>query len=181
MKTRQLFAAIALVVTSIVFNSCEYEPVDSDIEIVEFKPDQSKFIGNYRMTAYNTSIPTDLDLDGNSSVNQMDETTCYDFNSLVLNEDNTFVYDVKGVEIVSDGMTDSFNCFSKSQISGTWILSGNKIIVEYTVNNSQKSEQFIISGNTLQKSFNNIDIVASSNSKKPIYINGGVTVVYTKQ
>ena len=51
------------------------------------------------MTAFNSSIPTDLNGDGSASTNQMNETNCFNGSFITLNSNNTFVADSKGIDI----------------------------------------------------------------------------------
>ena len=72
MKNIILIAVLFLILTSFTFTSCDIEPIDSAIDLDDFNPVTS-VSGSYLMTAFNTSIPTDLNNDGIPSANQMNE------------------------------------------------------------------------------------------------------------
>jgi hypothetical protein len=179
MKNIKLIAGLFLIFTSFTFTSCDIEPIDSAIDLDDFNPVTS-VSGSYLMTAFNTSIPTDLNNDGVASANQMNETTCFDGSILVLNQDNTFVISSKGIDIVTDGVNQSLSCFMDPNIMGTWILSGNTLTIQYTEGGSQYSEQFIATGNTLVYTLNNTEIVGTSSTNVPVNLTSDISIIYTK-
>ena len=50
-------------------------------------------VGTYRLTAFNTTPPTDLNGDGTSSTNQMNEVTCFNNSLIILNSNGTYTAD----------------------------------------------------------------------------------------
>lgn len=180
MKNIKLVAGIFLILTAFTFTSCETEPIDSAINLDDFNQVTS-VSGSYLMTAFNTSIPTDLNNDGTASTNQMNETTCFNNSILVLNQDNTFVISSKGIDIVTDGVNQSLSCFMDPNIMGTWTLSGNTLTIQYTEGGLQYSEQFIVSGNTLVYTLNNTEIVGTTSTNVPVYLTADISIIYTKE
>ena len=180
MKNIKLVASIFLILTAFTFTSCETEPIDSAIDLDDFNPVTS-VSGSYLMTAFNTSIPTDLNNDGIASTNQMNETTCFNNSILVLNQDSTFVISSKGLDIVTDGVNQSLSCFMDPNIVGTWTLSGNTLTIQYTEGGSQYSEQFIVAGNTLVYTLNNTEIVGTTSTNVPVYLTADISIIYTKE
>lgn len=180
MKNIKLVAGIFLILTAFTFTSCETEPIDSAINLDDFNQVTS-VSGSYLMTAFNTSIPTDLNNDGTASTNQMNETTCFNNSILVLNQDNTFVISSKGIDIVTDGVNQSLSCFMDPNILGTWTLSGNTLTIQYTEGGLQYSEQFIVSGNTLVYTLNNTEIVGTTSTNVPVYLTADISIIYTKE
>ena len=126
MKLIKLSAALLSLITLISIFSCNIEPVDADLFGNVLNP--ASVSGTYRMTAYNTGIPTDLNHDGNTSTNQMLETTCYDGSFITLNPDGTFIASSKGIEI---GTSTTLQCFSNSNYTGTWTLSVSVLKLTY--------------------------------------------------
>ena len=179
MDNKKIVSSFFFILLSLILVSCQNEPVDKKIKISDFQVDNSgtDLVGTYLMTAYNTSIPTDLDLDGKTSTNQMDETSCFDNSMLILNADHSFTADLKGVQIVFDGVNKSMNCFAVPDVTGTWKLSGNKITLTYL----DKSEEITVLGGTLVKALNGTQIVATDASKTPVYLTANATAIYSIQ
>ena len=67
MNKIKLTAALFSVFTLMIFSSCNIEPLDSDLLGNVINPDIVS--GTYRITAFNTGIPTDLNNDGTTSTN----------------------------------------------------------------------------------------------------------------
>lgn len=181
MNKIKVILGIFLSLMSITFTSCENEPIDSAINLDDFNPPANAIAGSYIMTAFNTSIPTDLNNNGTASTNQMDETTCFNNNMLVLNVNNTFTSTSKGLEIVTDGATQSLSCYNDPNIAGTWVLNGNVVTLTYTEGGTQYSDQFLLAGNTLTYTLNNGEIVGTSSTNVPVYLTANITIIYTKQ
>jgi hypothetical protein len=172
--TRVLLATIFLILTA-----CQYEPVDPAVPtkpIIQPKPNIS---GKYDMIAYNTSVPTDLNNDGQSSTNQMKETTCYSNNNIILNDDNTFAATLNSIGIVFDGSNYSLDCKYNSNISGTWQLDGSIVTLTYSANNNSASMQLTLSGNNISQKING-PIVTQTNGI-PATVQGTIEMMYTKQ
>lgn len=137
--------------------------------------------GTYKLTAYNISAPQDLNNDGTPSVNQMDETACFNDSFLTLNADNTFVYDDKGLDIVTDGVNDVIDCYNDGQVSGTWSLSGNALTLTYLIDGETFNDHLTVSGTTIKIMVEDGDIVGTTSAGDPVYVTADFTVVYTKQ
>ncbi len=136
----------------------------------------SGITGNYKLTAYNTSIPTNLDGNNTTSTNQLNETNCYNNTFLTLSANNTFVLNDKGVTIINSAIT----CFTGTNFTGTWLLDGDTLTLTYDDNGTTVYEFFIVAGTTLSQTDTNIDVI-TTDSGNPLYISCDVTEVYTKQ
>lgn len=180
MKRMKFLPGISLILMVLAFAACDNEPVDPVIKPEDFLIELD-VVGTYKMTAYNTSIPTDLDKDGTTSINQMDETTCFSESYIIVNEDNTFSGTIKGIRIVSDGTTKTLDCIYGSDIIGTWEINDSTLILNYTVNNTPVALQCNVSGNKLIRKINNGEIVAMTSSQQPVYLSADIEIVYTKQ
>ena len=101
MLIKRFSLAALLIVSVLIFSSCSDEPVDSVLaaQLAEYNSSNqvstgggstSSVVGTYLLTAFNTSIPTDLNGDGTASTNQMSETSCFNNSLFVLNSNNTF-------------------------------------------------------------------------------------------
>ena len=147
----------------------------------------SSVVGSYKLTAFNTSVPTDLNLDGTASTNQMDEISCLNNSFLTINANNTFTSDAEGVDIEvtvdNNGVeVESIVCYEDAQIAGTWVLNGNTITFTYTEEGEVYSDTFTIQGNTLKYVLEDGQVVGvEENSGAPVYLNSDITLIYTKQ
>lgn len=81
----------------------------------------SGIAGTYDLTEVLTEETTDLNDDGSFSMNQMDESDCYDGSRIVLNADNSFTYQKNTIVVNEDEGTSA--C-SDNTYTGTWTLEG---------------------------------------------------------
>ena len=135
------------------------------------------YAGTYAMTAFNVSVPQDLNADGIASVNQMNETNCFNGNTLILNENNTFTMTEKGIDIVTDGVNETLDCYDDGTYTGTWSLVGNSIKLdgEFGI------ELFKFADNKLTQSIENGEVVANLPNGGVAYVTANIDVVFTKQ
>ena len=144
-------------------------------------------VGTYKLTAFNTSVPTDLNFDGTASTNQMDEINCFNDSFLTINANNTFTSDSEGVdisiEVDNNGVeVESIVCYEDAQISGTWSQVGNVITFTYTEEGEEYSDSFTVIGNTLQHTVNSGQVVGTEvTTGAPVYLTSNITLIYTKQ
>ncbi|MBP9849265.1 MAG: lipocalin family protein [Flavobacterium sp.] len=166
-----LILSIALVTVS-----CDIEPIDPAIDISA----SSSVTGTYYMTAFNSSIPTDLNGDGTASTNQMDETNCFNGGFITLNGDNTFVANSKGIDINIDGATSTIECFDEGNFTGTWALSGNQLSITYLDEGVEYTDVATLSGNTIVSTVQNGEVVGTTSGGEPIYLTSNLQIVFTK-
>jgi hypothetical protein len=136
----------------------------------------STITGTYKLTAFNTVPPSDLNGDGTTSTNQMNEVTCFNNMFLTLNANNTYAANSKGVDVDGAG---GYECFTDPDDIGTWALVGNQL----TLTSSDTTIDpfvFIVSGNTLSNTTSNGSILTDSNGIV-IEITADITIIYTKQ
>ena len=175
MNKIKLTAAVLSVFTLITFTSCNIEPLDSDLLGNVINPDS--VAGTYRMTAFNTGIPTDLNNDGTTSTNQMLETSCFNNNILTINPDGTFKATSKGVE-VSAGAT--LECYTDPDITGIWGLSGTVLTLVYLEAGVRNTELFSVSANSLTYSVPLGEIVSTTSTNVAVYLNSSYNIIYTR-
>lgn len=137
--------------------------------------------GTYKLTAFNISVAQDLNGDGTASINQMSETACFNNSFMSLNENNTFVYDDKGVEITSDGMNDIIDCYDDGDVTGTWSVSGNTLTLNYSFGGSSITDTYTVSGSTITIAVPDGDVVGTTSAGDPVYVTADIHAVYTKQ
>ena len=191
-KINKLFAFIALIATFSISSCSEVEPLDpvlsNQIEAGNGSGNGnagggngSTIAGRYVMTAFNTSVPTDLNSDGNASVNQMNETACFNNNIIEINTNNTFTATSKGIDIDLTTTTPVIECFTDPSISGTWSVSNNVISFNYVDGGTPQQDSFVVAGNTLTLTVPDGEIVGTTSTGEPIYLDADITIVYTKQ
>jgi hypothetical protein len=134
--------------------------------------------GSYRLTAFNTSVPTDLNGDGTTSTNQMTETDCFNNSILTLSPNNTYTTLEKGVEINLDGINSTIECYDDGSSSGTWSFDGNNKV---TVVDGQEIYDLIIDGNNLRLKLLSTEVVGVDQNGDPVTLNSDIEFVYTKQ
>lgn len=182
MKSFKILSIIALF--SIAFTSCTSsdEPVEAAAlnQINTGGTTTVSVVGTYKMTAFNTSVPTDLNNDGTSSINQMNETTCFNNSLLVLNANNTFIANSKGVDINTLATPNTITCLSDPDTVGTYTVTGNVLTTTYIENGVTYHDTVTISGNTIVSTTNNGSIVGLSGGN-PVYLTATITIIYTKQ
>ncbi|CAM3922252.1 lipocalin family protein [Flavobacterium cucumis] len=170
-------ASFSILLTTLLLLSCENEPLDPAIDV----SGNSSVVGSYFITAFNTSVPTDLNQDGTASSNQLNETTCFDGNYILLNPDNTFTANSKGIDITTNGTDETITCFVDPDINGTWSLSGDQLSLTYTEAGEQFTDIFTVSGSTLTLSINDGEIVGVTSTGDPVYLNADIDIIFTKQ
>jgi len=168
-------ASVLLTITLFSISSCNVEPLDSDLfgNIIN----TTSVAGTYTMTAFNTGIPTDLDNDQVASTNQMLETTCFNGSTITINPDGTFRATSKGVDISN---SNTLQCFSDPDYTGTWTLNATVLKLTFTDNGVVVNELFSVSGNTLLYSVPQGQIVGTTASNAPVFLNASYNIVYTR-
>lgn len=190
MNTSKWFLSFALITSMIFLQSCSEESIDSALlDNIEDPIDQeipAVVQGTYVMTAFNTSIPVDLNGDGVSNNNHMLETSCYNNSFLVLNNNNTFSATGKGVDILYDldietgEETYTIECYDDGSTNGTWLITGNNVTFNYTFEGEVFSDTFTRVGNTLKYVIANGEVVGTANGE-PVYLTTNIEIIYTKQ
>ena len=136
-------------------------------------------VGNYKLTAFNTSIPTDLNGDGTASTNQLSETNCLNNSFVALNANNTFTADSKGIDI---DINNNIACFTDPDFTGTWVLNGNILSLTYTDGPDTITDNYIVNGNTFSATLNDGQVVGVEQvSGEPVYLTCDITIIFTKQ
>jgi len=101
-----------------------------------------EFAGSWQLTAINVSSPIDIDNDGTTSTNLLDEADCLT-GSLLLNSDFTWTLSTVDVELLTaiTGNLYAITCSDIQNTSGNWgVQAGQLFLVSGT------SRPFTISG-----------------------------------
>jgi len=147
-------------------------------------PDSTPIVieGLYTITAVNTDPATDLNFDGNTSTNQMDETDCYnnmaiaangfgDFNGILKRIAlGTEIDIITGEEVVVDVCLETF-------AEGTYVLNGNMLTLTYTEGDTTVNQTYLASTNTIRITLTNQQLVTSSGDNSYENITGDITYV----
>lgn len=176
MKLLKPIAFLFLIAITVLLNSCSNEPIDPAIDISS----SSSVAGTYYMTAFNSSIPTDLNGDGSASTNQMNETNCFNGSFITLNSNNTFIANSKGLDINNNGATSIIECFDEGNFTGTWALSGNQLSITYIEGGLEYTDVATLSGNTIVSTVQNGEVVGTTSGGQPIYLTSNLQIVFTK-
>ncbi|WP_264521790.1 fibronectin type III domain-containing protein [Flavobacterium sp. N1994] len=132
--------------------------------------------GTYTLTAFNTTPATDLNGDGTSSVNQMNEVNCFNNSLLVINANNTYLANSRGVDL---SLTGGYECYTDPDDVGTWSLSGNQLTLTSS-DITNPPQVFIVSGSTLSTTFTNGSVLTNQGGVV-VELTADITFVYTKQ
>lgn len=152
----------------------------NNVEFVDTTTPNGAVAGSYLLTAFNTSVPTDLNGNGTASTNQMSETACFNNSFITLNTNNTFTADSKGIEIDLSVTPNISTCFTDPDYTGTWALNSNILTLTFLDGTTTVNENYTVVGNTLVNTVNNGQIVGSSGGN-PIYVTSNITIIYSKQ
>ncbi|KOS05181.1 hypothetical protein AM493_03375 [Flavobacterium akiainvivens] len=112
MKKIHLLAG-ALLLSGALFTACS----DDDDA-----PNATTIEGTYELEEVNTAEATDFDMDGDSHIDQTEESNCYDSGRITINSDNTFTY--VHTAILIDEATGQAGCANPVTLSGTWEAEG---------------------------------------------------------
>jgi hypothetical protein len=140
-------------------------------------------VGVYKLTAFTTSVPTDLNGDGIKSSNQMLETICFNDSFININSDLTFSKSKKGVNIHTYNGVSTLTCYNNPIDSGTWSFSQNNTALRFETTGSTNPavETSGITHTTIKFFIANGQVVATNATLAPVYILSNMELTYTKQ
>ena len=114
-------------------------------------PDNSAAVGTWTLIALNINPPQDIDMDGNSTDNILDELACAT-GTITINADGTWSSIIENLSITTiTGDLFIINCAgNSSQSSGNWLLQGSQL----TLFRGFSSVLFTLQGDTLTNNSN---------------------------
>jgi hypothetical protein len=195
---KQNSASIFLFIFSFfIFVSCDNEPLDPILAAQINTPgtggtgggntgggagggSTSSVVGSYILTAFNTSVPTDLNGDGTPSTNQMSETSCFNNSLFIINSNNTFSATGGGIDIDLTTTPNVITCFTDPVTTGTWSLSGNQLTTNYIEAGIPYTDVFTVVGNTLILTYQDGEVVGTAGGN-PVFLTADITAIYSKQ
>lgn len=182
MKRNRFFALTVLLVAFFSIVSCDekVEPAEQSL-IDPIEEPEVAVQGIYKMSAYYTTLATNLNGDNVSSRNQMTETICFNENYLELKANNSFTLTTNGPEIVPvENASSILECKVGTVISGTWTLEDNVLTLSYTMNSQQYDDAVLVSNEVISYPLVNQEIVTTENGEF-VTATSAVEMIFTKQ
>jgi hypothetical protein len=186
-----IFRYILLICTLFTIYSCDNEPLEGfDLSNPATQnpttgnPQSMSIVGTWRLTAWNSTNPVDINNDGVPSTNLLTEFNCYTNETIVFNSDNTGMimsrsYAEIELELVT-GTTNTYEymttCIQEIENTPmTWTQAGNIVAVDdgFSVVN--------LSLNTNQLSFLIPNGFQADSTDGMVTVEEDLTFVYTKQ
>ncbi|AWH86627.1 hypothetical protein HYN59_16595 [Flavobacterium album] len=169
----------SLVIAGLGFTSCSDDDNDSN-------NNESRIEGTYNLKEVNTGEATDFDEDGDSNIDQMKESSCYNNGKITLRADNTFTY--VATAILVNETEGTAGCAEDVTYTGTWEIvegSGTTAIIAVTYegeNNNDVTLTLTKQGNRLSWEDDNIfsQYPDRNNAGAAIYRSGSIKYVYEK-
>ena len=141
MKSKSSLLFVILI--SIATTSCS----DDDTQNVILN--ETDILGTWTINEINSTPAVDLESNGNSDTNVMNQTNCFDGMSLDFDTNGNLT--VVSSEITFDANTDpSFMCSLRTD-TGSYIISGNDLTVTIPISGNQETETILVNiqNNTL--------------------------------
>lgn len=95
---------------------------------------RADLIGSWDLTRMLADAPVDLDENGTSSANLLDETTCFNTMSITFNNDGTFNSNNATMTFEGGTTADRFECIADRQDSGSWEVSQDTLVLTMKIN-----------------------------------------------
>jgi len=140
----------------------------------EHSEDVSRYVGTFKLTAWNAPIPVDFDQDGDASRNLVTESECYHPSKIILNPDRNFIKHEHYPDVQSGAET----CAAVI-ITGVWSASGNTVKLIPTEGTEEIYNYGQVNENLTRSEINweYPTIIGSEAS----YAYGDVNMVFTKE
>ena len=152
------------------FTSCSLCDPDSDND----QEDISKYVGTFKLTAWNAPVPVDIDQNGTASRNLVTESTCYHPSKIILSANRNYIkheyYPVMGSAATSCGSIIS---------NGVWTVHGSTVKL---IPSEGEEEQYYYGevNENLTRSLENYSYPTIAEGEGT-YALGDVNMVYTKE
>lgn len=176
-KKKIMKKLFGLLLIAIVFTACSKDDDNNNASSIE---------GTWKMTAFETETAYDLNNDGTASKSVMDETNCYQNETLEFNADGTgTAYNTSRANIeltLVVGTTDEYEytvtCVSENDTTPfLYTKNGNDIVLSL----AGSTQSATLSGNTLTYVFQDGFFVDVDNNGTTTTITEDITFVFTKQ
>jgi hypothetical protein len=141
---------------------------------------RAKLVGNFDLTSFIVGTALDLDNDGDSSDNLINESSCYASSKINFKNDGTFTKTKSFAVLGAQNLT--LQCDSE-EITGTWTRVGDKVITRHVSGNANVSTEydFNASSTVVSRSESNVQYPIF-NIASALYgmVSGNVEYKYTK-
>lgn len=175
---------INLLVCTLAFAGLGFTSCSDDDN--ENNNDSTRIEGVYNLDEVNTAAQTDFDMNGDSHIDQMEESKCYDGGKLELRADDTFTYVVTDILIGTDGQA---GCSNSATYTGIYTKQAatdpSNALITITYSNSNGatvSRTFTKIGNEL--TYNDNTIISTYPDRNSeggaVMVNGSREYVYEK-
>ena len=168
----------SLVLAGLGFTACSDDDSDNN--------SAARIEGTYELEEVNTELATDFDDDGDSHIDQTEESNCYNNGKITLRADNTFTYIATAILVnETDGTS---GCATNVTYTGTWEIvegSGTNAIIAITYESENEQDVTLTltkQGDKLIWEDDNIFSVYPDRNEAgaAIYTPGSITYVFEK-
>ena len=124
--------AAVILILAVIFTACEKENLeagDENLQVTNLTITKSDLEGEWELSGMIADEPVDLNNDGVSSYNLLDEASCFDRMNAVFNNDGSFSTINGRLDFNSGENKDSFTCGNDRQDFGSWDLKDDNILM----------------------------------------------------
>lgn len=130
--------SILLSFTALLFLACSGEDVnDSDAEALNQKMltyiETADLVGHWDLSVLRADIAVDLNADGASNTNLLEETSCFDVMNIDFRDDMTFTSVNSRMDFAAGETNDAFECMAPRTDVGTWDVQGDTLTLNVNI------------------------------------------------
>lgn len=130
--------SILLSFTALLFPACSGEDVnDSDAEALNQKMltyiETADLVGHWDLSVLRADIAVDLNADGASNTNLLEETSCFDVMNIDFRDDMTFTSVNSRMDFAAGETNDAFECMAPRTDVGTWDVQGDTLTLNVNI------------------------------------------------
>ncbi|HSP82229.1 MAG TPA: lipocalin family protein, partial [Gillisia sp.] len=156
---------------------------DKDGELLNNKMlvyiDSEDLVGNWELSVMRADNPVDLNDDGASNTNLLEETSCFDLMNINLRNDMTFSSVNSRMDFQAGETNDKFLCMTPRTDSGTWKVDGDILTLKVNIGGEifTHTKKLTLENNTF--SFDVTKLESEQYVKDPgTTLVSGITVMY---
>ncbi len=119
---KKINGVLALICATFIVFSCSSDDNGGPID------DDSAAIGTWRLTELNINPPQDINMDGNTTSNILEELPCAT-GTIIIDEDGSWSSTIENLSIttITGGLFIISCSGTQTQSSGSWLLQGNQL------------------------------------------------------
>lgn len=176
--------SLLLYCTAVLFLSCAGEDLDDkDAELLNAKMlvyiASEDLVGNWELSVMRADTPVDLNDDGASNTNLLEETSCFDLMNINLRNDMTFSSVNSRLDFQAGETNDKFLCMDPRTDQGTWGVEGDVLTLKVNIGGTiyTHTKKLTMENNTF--SFNVTELESQQYVKDPgNTVASGIMVMY---